>query len=123
MLASGGGAMLFTGATSSIRGKAGGLAFSSAKFAVRGLAESLARELWPKGIHVAHIIIYGWLATPTVLEQNPTPTNPCSTPTRWLIPIGPWHNKTARPGLLRWRCGLTTRSSLFKRSGQISTSR
>jgi len=76
MLASGGGAMLFTGATSSIRGKAGGLAFSSAKFAVRGLAESLARELWPKGIHVAHIIIYGWLATPTVLEQNPNSDEP-----------------------------------------------
>jgi NAD(P)-dependent dehydrogenase (short-subunit alcohol dehydrogenase family) len=51
------GAILFTGATSSVRGAA--LAFSSAKFAVRGLAQSLARELWPKGIHVAHVVIDG----------------------------------------------------------------
>ena len=53
MLSAGSGAILFTGATSSIRGRAGALAFSSAKFAVRGLAWALARELWPKGIHVA----------------------------------------------------------------------
>jgi NAD(P)-dependent dehydrogenase (short-subunit alcohol dehydrogenase family) len=53
MLAAGAGAMLFTGATSSVRG-GGSLAFSSAKFAVRGLVQSLARELWPLGLHVAH---------------------------------------------------------------------
>jgi NAD(P)-dependent dehydrogenase (short-subunit alcohol dehydrogenase family) len=59
MLTSGrnGGTILFTGATSSVRG--GGIAFSSAKFGSRGLAQSLARELWPKGIHVAHVIIDG----------------------------------------------------------------
>lgn len=58
MLADGrGGTILFTGATSSIRGAA--LAFFSAKFAARGLAQSLARELWPQGIHVAHAIIDG----------------------------------------------------------------
>jgi NAD(P)-dependent dehydrogenase (short-subunit alcohol dehydrogenase family) len=53
------GAIVFTGATSSVRGRGGALAFSSAKFAVRGLAQSLAVELWPKGIHVAHVIIDG----------------------------------------------------------------
>ncbi len=68
MLTSGGGAMLFTGATSSIRGRGGASAFSSAKFAVRGLAEALARELWPKGIHVAHVIIDGVLDTPSLRE-------------------------------------------------------
>lgn len=58
MQAAGSGAMIFTGATSSVRG-GGWLAFSSAKFALRGLVQSLARELWPQGIHVAHIIIDG----------------------------------------------------------------
>ena len=58
MIAAGDGAMIFTGATSSVRG-GDWLAFSSAKFALRGLAQSLARELWPRGIHVAHIIVDG----------------------------------------------------------------
>jgi NAD(P)-dependent dehydrogenase (short-subunit alcohol dehydrogenase family) len=52
-----GGTIIFTGATSSVRGA--GIAFSSAKFASRGLAQSMARELWPQGIHVAHVIIDG----------------------------------------------------------------
>ncbi|WP_435155571.1 SDR family NAD(P)-dependent oxidoreductase [Haladaptatus sp. DFWS20] len=54
-----GGTILFTGATSAVRGRGGAVGFSSAKFAVRGLAESMARELGPKGIHVAHIVIDG----------------------------------------------------------------
>ena len=57
MLRKGSGFILFTGATSSVRGAA--ITFSSAKFGMRGLAQSLARELWPKGIHVAHIVIDG----------------------------------------------------------------
>jgi len=57
MLKQGAGCILFTGATSSVRGAA--IAFSSAKFGLRGLAQSMARELWPKGIHVAHIIVDG----------------------------------------------------------------
>jgi NAD(P)-dependent dehydrogenase (short-subunit alcohol dehydrogenase family) len=57
MLRKGTGCILFTGATSSVRGAS--ITFSSAKFAIRGLAQALARELWPKGIHVAHIIIDG----------------------------------------------------------------
>ncbi len=60
------GAIIFTGATSSVRGRGGAVAFSSAKFAVRGLAQSLAVELWPKGIHVAHVIIDGVIDTPKV---------------------------------------------------------
>jgi len=52
------GVMLFTGATSSIRG-GGWLAFSSAKFALRGLVQSAARELWPRGVHVAHVLVDG----------------------------------------------------------------
>jgi NAD(P)-dependent dehydrogenase (short-subunit alcohol dehydrogenase family) len=62
------GAIIFTGATSSVRGRGGAVAFSSAKFAVRGLAQSLAVELWPRGIHVAHVIIDGVIDTPKVRE-------------------------------------------------------
>jgi NAD(P)-dependent dehydrogenase (short-subunit alcohol dehydrogenase family) len=51
------GCLLFTGATSSVRG--GALTFSSAKFALRGLAQALAKEQWPQGIHVAHIVVDG----------------------------------------------------------------
>jgi NAD(P)-dependent dehydrogenase (short-subunit alcohol dehydrogenase family) len=57
-----GGTILFTGATSSVRGA--GIAFSSAKFASRGLAQSLARELWPLGVHVAHIVVDGVISDP-----------------------------------------------------------
>jgi NAD(P)-dependent dehydrogenase (short-subunit alcohol dehydrogenase family) len=53
------GCILFTGATSSVRGSA--ITFSSAKFALRGLAQALARELWPRGIHVAHIVVDGMI--------------------------------------------------------------
>jgi NAD(P)-dependent dehydrogenase (short-subunit alcohol dehydrogenase family) len=60
------GAIIFTGATSSVRGRGGAVAFSSAKFAVRGMAQSLAVELWPRGIHVAHVIIDGVIDTPKV---------------------------------------------------------
>jgi len=61
MIAAGEGAMVFTGATSSVRG-GGWLAFSSAKFALRGLVQSLARELWPQGVHVAHVVVDGIIA-------------------------------------------------------------
>jgi NAD(P)-dependent dehydrogenase (short-subunit alcohol dehydrogenase family) len=71
MLTRGGGSILFTGATSSIRGRNGAPAFSSAKFAVRGLADSLARELWPQGIHVAHILVDGVIDTEAVRAQMP----------------------------------------------------
>src|SRR5213595_3903171 len=63
------GAIIFTGATSSVRGRGGAVAFSSAKFAVRGLAQSLAVELWPKGIHVMHVIIDGVIETPQVRKK------------------------------------------------------
>lgn len=51
------GAILFTGATASIRGAAGFAAFASAKHGLRALAQSMARELQPKNIHVAHVVI------------------------------------------------------------------
>ena len=53
------GTIFFTGATASVKGFAGSAAFAMGKFAVRGLAQSLARELSPQGIHVAHFVIDG----------------------------------------------------------------
>jgi len=64
-----GGTIIFTGATSAVRGRGGAVGFSSAKFAVRGLAESMARELGPQGIHVAHVVIDGMIDTPRVRES------------------------------------------------------
>jgi NAD(P)-dependent dehydrogenase (short-subunit alcohol dehydrogenase family) len=55
------GTILFTGATASMRGGAGFSAFAGAKHALRALAQSLARELGPKGVHVAHIVIDGMI--------------------------------------------------------------
>ena len=57
------GTILFTGATASVKGFAQSAGFAMAKFALRGLAQSLARELAPKGIHVVHIVIDGGIAS------------------------------------------------------------
>lgn len=54
MLPRGRGTIIFTGATASLRGREGFAAFAGAKHGLRALAQSMARELWPKGIHVAH---------------------------------------------------------------------
>lgn len=59
MTARGRGTIIFTGATASLRGREGFAAFASAKHGLRALAQSMARELWPRGIHVAHIVIDG----------------------------------------------------------------
>jgi NAD(P)-dependent dehydrogenase (short-subunit alcohol dehydrogenase family) len=59
MLAQARGAILFTGASASVKGYAQSAPFAMGKFALRGLAQSLARELSPQGIHVAHIVIDG----------------------------------------------------------------
>ena len=53
------GSLLFTGASASVKGYAESAPFAMGKFALRGLAQSLARELGPKGLHVAHVIIDG----------------------------------------------------------------
>jgi len=59
MLPNGHGAILFTGASASVKGYAQSVSFAMGKFALRGLAQSLARELSPRGIHVAHFVIDG----------------------------------------------------------------
>lgn len=59
MLERGGGAILLTGASASVKGYPQSAAFAMGKFALRGMAESLARELQPKGVHVCHFVIDG----------------------------------------------------------------
>jgi len=59
MLPKGSGAILFTGASASVKGYAQSAPFAMGKFALRGLAQSMARELSPQGIHVAHVVVDG----------------------------------------------------------------
>ncbi len=65
------GTIIFTGATASIRGASGFSAFSGAKFALRSLAQSMARELGPEGVHVAHTIIDGAIDTEWIAKNFP----------------------------------------------------
>ncbi len=58
------GAILFTGASASVKGYAQSAPFAMGKFALRGLAQSMARELQPQGIHVAHIVVDGGILSP-----------------------------------------------------------
>jgi NAD(P)-dependent dehydrogenase (short-subunit alcohol dehydrogenase family) len=76
MQARGNGTILFTGATASVKGMAGSTPFAMGKFALRGLAQCLARELAPQNIHVAHFIIDGGVAT----SREP------AAPDQWLEP-------------------------------------
>ncbi len=71
MIARGRGAMLFTGATAGVKAGPKSVSFGPAKFAMRGLAQSLARDLGPKGIHVAWINIDGVIDIPAVRQRYP----------------------------------------------------
>jgi NAD(P)-dependent dehydrogenase (short-subunit alcohol dehydrogenase family) len=65
------GTIIFTGATASLRGSANFAAFAGAKHALRALAQSMARELGPRGIHVAHVVIDGAIDTAFIRENFP----------------------------------------------------
>ncbi|MDH4326035.1 MAG: SDR family NAD(P)-dependent oxidoreductase [Betaproteobacteria bacterium] len=67
----GAGTILFTGATASIRGSSHFAAFAAAKSGLRAVAQSMARELGPKGIHVAHVVIDGMIDTAAVRARFP----------------------------------------------------
>jgi NAD(P)-dependent dehydrogenase (short-subunit alcohol dehydrogenase family) len=71
MVPRGRGTLLFTGATASLRGGKGFAAFAGAKHALRALAQSMARELGPEGIHVAHVVVDGAIDTPFIRENFP----------------------------------------------------
>jgi NADP-dependent 3-hydroxy acid dehydrogenase YdfG len=71
MVARGRGTVLLTGATASLRGSAGFASFAIGKFGLRAFGQSLARELHPKGVHVAHVIIDGQIDTPSLRAMMP----------------------------------------------------
>jgi NAD(P)-dependent dehydrogenase (short-subunit alcohol dehydrogenase family) len=79
MLPRGSGAVLFTGASASVKGYAQSAPFAMGKFALRGLAQSMAREFAPQGIHVAHFVIDGGI-------RNPGRTEPPDKPDSMLDP-------------------------------------
>jgi len=69
------GTILFTGASASVKGYAQSASFAMGKFALRGLAQSLARELSPQGIHVAHIVIDGGIKSARRAEPDDKPAS------------------------------------------------
>ena len=71
MVARGRGTILFTGATAGLRGSAGFAAFSGAKHGIRALAQSMARELGPMNIHVAHVVVDGAIDTAFIRDSFP----------------------------------------------------
>ena len=73
MLSAGRGAILLTGATAGVKGFANSSSFAMGKFALRGLAQSLARELAPQGVHVAHFVIDGGIRSTTRPGTNDAP--------------------------------------------------
>jgi NAD(P)-dependent dehydrogenase (short-subunit alcohol dehydrogenase family) len=79
MLPQGRGAVLFTGASASVKGFAQSTPFAMGKFALRGLAQSMARELSPQGIHVAHFVIDGGI-------RSALRTEPADRPDSFLDP-------------------------------------
>ena len=103
MLPRGAGAILFTGASASVKGYPQSSSFAMGKFALRGLAQSLARELAPQGIHVAHFVIDGAI-------RNPGRTEPADKPDSMLDPDAIaetyWHVLTQPRSAWTWEVEL-----------------
>ena len=78
MVSHGHGAILFTGASASVKGYPQSAPFAMGKFALRGLAQSMARELHPKGVHIGHFVIDGGIRSPQRPERVNGPGNPDS---------------------------------------------
>jgi NADP-dependent 3-hydroxy acid dehydrogenase YdfG len=109
MLPNRAGTIIFTGASASVKGYAQSAPFAMGKFALRGLAQSMARELSPQGIHVAHVVVDGGIRSARRPESAGHPdatldpdaiaqsylfllTQPRSTWT-WEIEVRPWVEK------------------------------
>jgi NAD(P)-dependent dehydrogenase (short-subunit alcohol dehydrogenase family) len=82
MIPAGGGAIFFTGASASVKGYAQSAPFAMGKFALRGLAQSIARELQPQNIHVAHFVIDGGIRN----VARPERVEPADRPDSMLDP-------------------------------------
>jgi NAD(P)-dependent dehydrogenase (short-subunit alcohol dehydrogenase family) len=109
MLPRGSGTILFTGASASVKGYAQSAPFAMGKFALRGLAQSMARELGPQGIHVP----MWWSTAASAARAAPTPPTapmPCSTPTPSPRATCISCSSTAAPGPSNSKCGPGWRS-------------
>jgi NAD(P)-dependent dehydrogenase (short-subunit alcohol dehydrogenase family) len=94
MASAGRGVILFTGASASVKGYALSAPFAMGKFALRGLAQSLARELQPKGVHVAHVNIDGGIENPAREGRVSPPDQPDSMLNPDAIAEHYWHLAT-----------------------------
>jgi NAD(P)-dependent dehydrogenase (short-subunit alcohol dehydrogenase family) len=109
MLTKKAGAILFTGASASVKGYAQSAPFAMGKFALRGLAQSMAREFAPQGIHVAHFVIDGAI-------RNPGRTEPPDRPDSMLDPdaIAETYFQTLRQPRSAWAWEIELRPWLEK---------
>ena len=103
MLPRGSGTILFTGASASVKGYPRSAAFAMGKFALRGLAQSLARELAPQGIHVAHFVIDGGIRS--AVRADPA-NNPDSLLDPDAIAETYWHVINQHRGAWTWEVEL-----------------
>ena len=71
LIAAGGGSLFFTGASASLRGKSQYAPFSAAKGALRNMAQSIAREFGPRGVHVGHVVVDGGIEGDRLLSRRP----------------------------------------------------
>ena len=103
MLAAGGGTMLFTGASAGVKGYPRSAPFAMGKFALRGLCQSLARELHPKGVHIGHVVIDGAIAPAGTPDEDGARLDPDAiadtymhlleqprTAWSWEVELRPW---------------------------------
>jgi NAD(P)-dependent dehydrogenase (short-subunit alcohol dehydrogenase family) len=103
MVQRGAGAILLTGASASVKGYPNSSSFAMGKFALRGLAQSLARELSPKGVHVAHFVIDGGIRSNARAEDA---NNPDSTLDPDAIAETYWHVATQPRSAWTWEVEL-----------------
>jgi NAD(P)-dependent dehydrogenase (short-subunit alcohol dehydrogenase family) len=96
------GAILFTGASASVKGYAQSAAFAMGKFALRGLAQSMARELAPQGVHVAHFVIDGGIRDASRPERMDPPDAPDSMLDPAAIAATYWHVATQPRSVWTW---------------------
>lgn len=91
MVPNGNGAILLTGASAGVKGYPRSAAFAMGKFALRGMAQSMARELHPQGIHVGHFVIDGGIRNPARPERIDAADNPDSMLCPDAIARSYWH--------------------------------
>ncbi len=106
MVPEGHGAILFTGASAGVKGYPRSSTFAMGKFAMRGLAQSLARELHPEGVHIGHFVIDGGIRNAARPERVDGPDNPDSMLCPDAIARSYWHFLEQDRSSWAWEIGL-----------------